>query len=381
VEFAASDDLNAAIAGAAVRIAFLDTQELDYTADTPYRQPLGGTQSALCYLAVELARLGHQVAVLNSTTLPGRYRDVQFIQLARVPADVLARSDFVVVLNSAYSLQLRRELGIRSPLVLWLSHAADQPIVAPLAQPEQRDAWGGFAFVSEWQQERFIEQFGIPRNKVRVLRNAISPSFAETPLAPAWFERQEPPVLTYTSTPFRGLDVLLLAFRIIRKEIPQLRLRVFSSMAIYHVKAAQDQYRPLYAQCIAEGVDYRGPLGQAKLAQELRGVAGLAYPSTFPETSCIAALEAMASGAFIFTTRLGALPETTSGFGFLVDAEPDPQILAERFAAMVVKAWHELAADPAAALQRREAQARFVRDRYRWSDRAAEWVSFLEQVH
>jgi glycosyltransferase involved in cell wall biosynthesis len=363
-----------------VRIAFLDTQELDYTAETPYRQPLGGSQSALCYLAAELVRLGHEVAVLNSTTLPGRYRDVQFFHLARVPADVLARFDFVVVLNWAYGLQLRRELGIRAPLVLWLSYAADQPIVAPLAQPEQRDAWGGFAFVSDWQQERFIEQFGIPRNKVGVLRNAIAPAFAETPLAPAWFEREEPPVLVYTSTPFRGLDVLLLVFRIIRKEIPQLRLRVFSSMAIYQVKAAQDQYRPLYAQCLAEGVDYRGPLGQAKLAQELRGVAGLAYPSTFAETSCIAVLEAMAAGAFIFTTRLGALPETTNGFGYLVDAQPDPQILAERFAAMTVKAWHELQADPAAASQRREAQARFVRDRYRWSARAAEWVSWLEQV-
>jgi glycosyltransferase involved in cell wall biosynthesis len=363
-----------------VRIAFLDTQELDYTADTPYRLPLGGSQSALCYLAAELARLGHEVAVLNATTSPGWHRGAQFLNLARVPADLLPRLDVVVVLNWAHGLWLRRQLGIRAPLVLWLSHAADQPVVAPLAEPEERDAWSGFAFVSDWQQERFIDQFRISRDRVRVLRNAISPAFAETPLAPAWFERGEPPVLVYTSTPFRGLDILLLAFRIIRQQIPQVRLRVFSSMAIYQVKAAQDEYRPLYAQCLAEGVDYRGPLGQTRLAQELRGVAGLAYPSTFAETSCIAVLEAMAAGAFIFTTRLGALPETTNGFGYLVDDEPDPQILAERFAAMTVQAWHELGADPAAASQRREAQARFVRDRYRWSDRAAEWASWLEQV-
>jgi hypothetical protein len=57
----------------------------------------------------------------------------------------------------------------------------------------------------------------------------------------------------------------------------------------------------------------------------------------------------LAAGAFIFTTSFGALPETTN-------------------------------ADPAAASQGREAQARFVRDRYRWSDRAAEWVSWLEQI-
>jgi glycosyltransferase involved in cell wall biosynthesis len=363
-----------------VRIGFLDTFQLDYTADTPLRQPLGGSQSAICYLAAELARLGHEVTVLNGTTTPGWHRGVQFLHLARVPADLPPRFEAMVVLNWARGLRLRSQLGIRAPLVLWLSHAIDRPVVAPLAEPAERDGWSGFAFVSDWQQERYIEQFHIPREKSRVLRNAISPAFADMPLAPAWFEREEPPVLVYTSTPFRGLDVLLLAFRIIRKEIPQIRLRVFSSMAIYQMTAAQDEYRHLYAQCLAEGLDYRGPLGQARLAQELRGVAGLAYPSTYAETSCIAVLEAMAAGAFIFTTRLGALPETTNGFGYLVDPEPDPQILAERFAAMTVKAWHELQADHAAALQRREAQARFVRERYRWSDRAAEWVSWLEQI-
>jgi glycosyltransferase involved in cell wall biosynthesis len=177
-------------------------------------------------------------------------------------------------------------------------------------------------------------------------------------------------VLVYTSTPFRGLDVLLLAFRTIRRAIPDVRLRVFSSMAIYQVAAGQDHYTPLYTQCAADGLDYCGPVGQDKLAEELRGVAGLAYPSTFAETSCIAVLEAMAAGAFIFTTRLGALPETTNGFAHMVDVEADPRVLAERFAAMVIRTWSELAADQAAACRRREAQARHVRDHYRWPARA-----------
>jgi glycosyltransferase involved in cell wall biosynthesis len=364
-----------------VRIAFLDAGRLDYTADTPYQQPLGGTQSALCYVAVELARLGHEIAVINATTRPGTYRGVQFLHLARVPRDFLSRFDVVVVLNWVLGgLRLRQQFELHGPLVLWLSYAADQPLVESLAQPEERDAWNGFAFVSDWQQQQFITRFDIASHKTRVIRNAISPAFAETPLAPAWFERGEPPVLVYTSTPFRGLDVLLMAFRDIRRELPELRLRVFSSMAIYQVRAAQDEYRQLYVQCVADGHEYRGPVGQGKLAQELRGVAGLAYPSTYEETSCIAVLEAMASGAFIFTTRFGALPETTNGFAYLVDPEPEPEMLAKRFAAMTIKAWRELVADPAAALRRREVQAKFVRDNYRWSDRATEWVSWLENI-
>jgi glycosyltransferase involved in cell wall biosynthesis len=363
-----------------VRIAFLDTQKLDYTTDTPCRLPLGGSQSALCYLAAELAQLGHEVAVLNATTTPGKYRGVQFLHLAHTPVDFLPGFDVVVVLNWARGLRLRQEFRLRVPLVLWLSHAPDQPVVSSLAQQQERDVWNGFAFVSQWQQERFVEQFRIPRDKARVIRYAISPAFASTPLAPCCLERREPPVLVYTSTPFRGLDVLLLAFRTIRRAIPDVRLRVFSSMAIYQVAAGQDHYTPLYTQCAADGLDYCGPVGQDKLAEELRGVAGLAYPSTFAETSCIAVLEAMAAGAFIFTTRLGALPETTNGFAHMVDVEADPRVLAERFAAMVIRTWSELAADQAAACRRREAQARHVRDHYRWPARAAEWASWLAQV-
>jgi hypothetical protein len=111
---------------------------------------------------------------------------VQFLNLARIPADLPPRFEAVVVLNWANGPRLRSQLGIRAPLVLWLSHAVDRPVVASLAEPDVRDGWNGFAFVSDWQQERYIEQFRIPREKARVLRNAISPAFAETPLAPAW---------------------------------------------------------------------------------------------------------------------------------------------------------------------------------------------------
>lgn len=362
-----------------MRIAFVDTQKLDYTADTPYRRPLGGSQSALCYLAAELAKLGHDVALLNAVTTPGKYRGVHFHHLSHVTIDFLPGCDVVVMLNLPLGVRLRHEFGVRRPLLLWISHAPDQPMMSRLAEAEERAVWSGFAFVSEWQQERFVEQFGIPREKARVMRNAISPAVADTPLAPIWFEHSEVPMLVYTSTPFRGLDVLLAAFPLIRRAVRDVRLRVFSSMAIYQVSPAQDQYSHLYAQCAAtDGIEYCGPVGQAQLARELRGIAGLVYPSTFAETSCIAVLEAMASGAFIFTTRLGALPETTRGFAYLVDAERGE--LAERFAAMTIKALGELQSDPAAASLRREAQARFVRDNYRWSARASEWASWLAQM-
>lgn len=55
-----------------MKLAFWDTMTIDYTADSPWHQPLGGTQSAICYLAMGLTQLGHDVAVINQNSTPGR---------------------------------------------------------------------------------------------------------------------------------------------------------------------------------------------------------------------------------------------------------------------------------------------------------------------
>src|SRR5260221_8519293 len=190
---------------------------------------------------------------------------------------------------------------------MWTGHADTQPSIEGLEFTRERRAWNGFAFVSQWQLDEFCRVFWVAREKSRVLRNAISPSFAQLVPQDPWFVRSEPPVLVYTSAPYRGLDVLITAFPAIRAAIRGTRLRVFSNLG--DVSAPGNEYANLQRQCLStQGVEYMGAIGQAQLASELQQAAALAYPSTFLETSCIAALEAMAAGALVLTTRAGALP-------------------------------------------------------------------------
>jgi glycosyltransferase involved in cell wall biosynthesis len=129
-----------------------------------------------------------------------------------------------------------------------------------------------------------------------------------------------------------------------------------------------------------EGVDYVGPIAQTMLAGEISKDAALAYPCTFMETSCIAALEAMAAGLTVLATRIAALPETTAGFARLVEYRHDRAQLSEDFAAMAVKVLKTERLDPEGASARRDAQIAYVRENHTWQKRALEWESWLSEI-
>jgi glycosyltransferase involved in cell wall biosynthesis len=364
-----------------MKIVFLDTSSFDFTVETPFERALGGSQSAACYLAIELARLGHAVALVSNTSAPGHYRGVECPGISGFSSQFLNRFDVVVAMSFARAIALRSERGITAPLVLWTQHAVDQAAIQDLRRLRERKAWAGFAFVSEWQLNAYVEAFFVPRERSRVLRNAMSPPFAALTPTPAWFETGAAPILVYTSTPFRGLDVLLDAFPAIRAAIPDARLRVFSSMATYHVRAQDDRFGELYRRCAnLSGAEYVGSVGQTALARELAGAAALAYPSTFAETSCISAIEAMAAGAVVLTTRLGALPETTAGFAPMIEPRPSSLELVAPYAQLVIDGLSAMRNDTKTATERRMRQIRFMRENYTWPARAAEWVTWLSRV-
>ena len=365
-----------------MRIVFVHRTVNDYTVETPYMRGIGGTESALCYLSIELAKRGHAVSLLTNTTAPGRYRNVECLNCkTSLTPDLINSSDVVVVSNEACGRVLKDDFRARKPLVMWNQHADDQPSIEALEFTRERKAWTSIAFVSEWQREQFCSVYWVDRDKTRVMRNAISPAFAEATPARPWFKSGQAPVLVYTSAPYRGLNVLLDAVPIIRSAISDMRLRVFSGDRTLQLAIENDPYADLYRRCAStDGVDYVGTVPQAQLAAELTRAAALAYPSTFPETSCIAAMEAMSAGATILTTRSGAMPETTAGFGMMIEPHEDEPRLAKQFAQMTIDALAEARREPEAAEVRRNQQIEFTRQNYSWPARAFEWESYLSDV-
>lgn len=369
------------------RIAFADFGGKDYTIESVYQRPLGGSHSALCYLAEELVQQGVEVFLLNGTLQSGRSRGVTCLNWNEVPATLLPSLDALIVLSSAgQGVQLRSLLRPQAQLILWCHHAHDQPAIQALHELAERQAYDKIVLVSHWHRDRFCEEFGIEPERTQVMQNAIAPSFqhlfpADKPILP---QKARPPILAYTSTPFRGLDLLLNLFPRIRQAVPGTRLQVFSSMQVYQVAPSEDDatYGALYQQCLqTEGVDYIGSIPQSDLARALASVSLLAYPNSFAETSCIAVMEAMASGCFVVTSDLAALPETTAGFAHLIPLQSDWQGYADAFVDQTVQVLQSLTATDATMLETRlRQQIDYIQRCFTWSVRATAWSEWLQAL-
>lgn len=364
-----------------MRLGLVDLRDFDYTPLTPYEQPLGGMQSGLGYLAVALSERGHAVTLINRTSTPGVYRGVECVPLARgLQRDRLDQFDAVVSISCAGSV-LRRT-GVTSPLVLWTGHNVYEPTVQKLKHAAERGSWDRIVLKSDWQLRQYCQQFQIAKERTFILRNAISPCFEQTPRRSSFFfENGRAPVLVYSSTPYRGLAHLLAAFPQIRASLPGCTARIYSSMQVYQLPVDRDIHRGLYEQCRAvEGVEYYGSLNQTELAEAIAECDVLAYPNTYPETSCITLMEAMASGCLVVSNAVGALPETGAGYGYFCryPGTVSRDDFARIYADFVVKAISRVAENPAAARKRLEDQMVFARTNYCWSKRADQWEAFLQ---
>ena len=368
-----------------LKLCFVDYAPMDYTPESPYQTPLGGSQSALCYLSAALAERGHLITLLNHTQTPGCWRGVDCLTLPEEPGEFFASQAFdaVISLNSLEPMQtIRPFLSPRTPMLLWTQHAIDQPAVAPLRHRLIHQSWDHFICVSQWQRATYLHAFAIEPERISVRLNAIGTPFHylfpdRAALASG---KAKTPTLAYTSTPGRGLSILVDLFPLLREIFPQLQLKVFSSMQTWQQSEDDPWLQDLYARCRAtENLTLMGSLSQPELARELAQIHLLAYPNIYNETSCIALMEAMACGCDIVTTALGALPETSSGYARLVDPGPGNTYVKRYFSALLdaLMLWLN---EPQTVLSRLTRQVLFANTRYTWQVRVWEWESLLYQL-
>jgi glycosyltransferase involved in cell wall biosynthesis len=255
--------------------------------------------------------------------------------------------------------------------IYWNQLSYDQDAVQALKDPKLVEQIDHFVFVSHWQSEMFRKIFNIPGYKTHVLKNA------SLGVIPRVQGKRDKVRLCYTSTPWRGLDVLLDAWELANPD--NCELHIFSSCQIYGPEFGENDvnYEPLYERCTTlPGVVYRGSIPNFELRKELPTFDILAYPNTFEETSCIAVIEALSAGLRVVTSNLGALPETTEGWARMYPYLMDPSLHAQTFANVLLE---EIELVRKGKLDHHlNQQVNLYNTRWTWDYRIQEWLKFLD---
>ena len=260
--------------------------------------------------------------------------------------------------------------------VVWQHLSYDQPNVQYMRDRKYVDSIDYFIYVSHWQYNKFREHFQIPEYKSFIIKNA-TPKFEVKPKV-----MEGKIKLLYTSTPWRGLAILIKAIDILNKTRNDFELDIYSSTKIYgdaFEESEKGKFEALFDKCKGtDNVNFRGYGLNEQIRQALDDTHIYVYPSIFEETSCLSVIEAMSAGCHVVTTNYGALPETCGEFATMIEFDSSAQNLIERYADTLNSVLDNYKNN--LYKEDLELQIKYYEKYYSWNTRIQEWNNFLNYV-
>jgi glycosyltransferase involved in cell wall biosynthesis len=239
------------------------------------------------------------------------------------------------------------------------------------------DGWRKFhkmIFISHHQMEEYVREYSIPYSHCVIMKYALEP-----------IEPQEKPTdkisLIYTSTPHRGLDILVNVFERLCEEYDNLELKVYSSYNIYAREEQQKHYEEtlLYQRLETHPkIENIGFVSNQELKKSLASSHIFPYPSTYRETFCLALLEAMSAGLLCVHPNYACLPETASNWTMMYDYHEDKAVHEQIFYEHLKKAINIV--NTKNVQRKLKYQSKYVNHFYNWETRTQEWIELLRSL-
>lgn len=264
-----------------------------------------------------------------------------------------------------------RKLDPDKKKLLWIHDTASDPEVQHLKQPGVLDQFDRLVYVSHWQRQQFEWFLDIPPSKGVVMKNAIYPIEKHTKSLDGKIH------VIYHTTPHRGLNILLSVWTELCKTFDNIHLDIYSSFKVYGWDHRDLDYKNLFE--IADehpNITNHGAVSNDEIRKALQTAHIFAYPSIWPETSCIAMIEAMSAGCVTVCPTYGALPETAHEFAWMYPFHEDASSHAHMFAGTLASAIQNVQNDD--FQNRLFNQKEFFNTFYSWDLRKGEWTGLLK---
>ena len=270
------------------------------------------------------------------------------------------------------SSRIRSDLQNDKIRIFWAHDLPNDPESHFLKDKNMQDKFHLFVFVSNWQMQAYIDAYQLPWSKCVVLLNAIDP-----------IEEHEKPKdvinLTYYSTPHRGLNILVPVFAKLAEKYDNIHLNVYSSFELYGWKQRDNDFLQLFDMINGHAhMTNHGTVGNHEIRSMLKESHILAYPSIWPETSCLCLMEAMSAGLVCVHSNYAALPETAANWTQMYQLHEDHAKHAGMFYNMLDSA---IANYNEPVMQSRIAPMQsYANVFYTWEGRINQWNALLRSL-
>jgi UDP-glucose:(glucosyl)LPS alpha-1,2-glucosyltransferase len=282
--------------------------------------------------------------------------------------DPVLMEDFQVIASRIRTLD---EDKIR---VYWLHDLPMDPETNHLKDANSRDRFHKIVFCNNWQYNQYVNVLGVPQTfKCAVIENAIEP------IDYIVKKSKEEVRLIYTSTPQRGLAILVPVFVELAKKYPNIKLDVFSSFSIYGWGQADEQFRELFDICRSHPqINYHGAQPNEVVREHLQKAHIFSYPSIWQECNSIATIEAMSAGCLCLHPNFAGLSDTSGGLTSMYQYDENPNTHAIIFYQLLEKAILSVHDD------NMQSYLRFVKaytdSRFNISKIAAQWEDLMRSL-
>jgi glycosyltransferase involved in cell wall biosynthesis len=345
-------------------------------------EPLGGTTSAICFLAREMVKAGISCTFFNRVDEPRAAHGIQTLPLQALSENIGRDAYDAYIFCGRWSEELVQLIRAhtRAPLIAWMHESTFAPPMTPACA-----AFDGVVFVSEWQR-RVNRAAALPHWKQAVIRNAMNPAVAASfPTGDILPAKTEPPLLLFAGSFVRGAFHIPPLVEKLRAKRGDFTVELFCNL-----NPSRDEQKDAAYIGWMRGlphIAHVGMVSQTELAARMRRASVLIAPNPWPETSCIALIEALASGMMAVATARAALPETAADYAQLISIEApddplrfDMPIDYDAFADAIDTALRGREHEPQQTEQRLREQVDYFQTYYQWQQRVAPWIAFIEDL-
>jgi beta-1,4-mannosyl-glycoprotein beta-1,4-N-acetylglucosaminyltransferase len=332
--------------------------EVDWNYSYMQNNALGGSEKAVAYLSKSFPK-NYNIFVAG-VVKPESFDNITYVKLADI-SQLIKTTAFHTVIVSRYIsfYEMFSECSFYQSYI-WAHDTQLLPYGCNLNENQILTKWNnyitGCICLTQWHKDQFISKYPELSNKITLINNGLDlDSFLNGNATNAKKNKKQSNKFIYSSRPERGLDILLGLWPQILDELPDAEL-VISNYGVEPESVIMNIIKKY------DSIRYLGKLNTQQLYSEMSTSEYWLYPTHWPETSCITALEMLMSEVICLYYPVAGLPFTIDKYG--IQIKPGNEI--ETIINLTTKAKKEL----------RE-NGKVYAESCSWKNRANIWSKFL----